>query len=277
MNIGGTRFFANIPTVLKNLLIINILVYLLTWVIGGMMNVVLGRLLGLYHFKSEYFQPYQFVTHMFMHANITHIFMNMFMLWMFGRVLEQVWGGKRFLIYYFFTGLGAAGLHMLVMHIEYTSILNEIIAFQNTPSPDIFIGLVRDNQSLLSPEGFRQVISFADTWSINPGNLQLQDQAINFSNQLLQIKVNIPTVGASGAVYGVLLAFGVLFPNMPLILIFFPFFPIKAKYMVMGMGVLELIYGLSMPGSNVAHFAHLGGMIFGFILIKYWNANRKSL
>ena len=264
MNIGGTRFFANIPTVLKNLLIINILVYLLTWVIGGMMNVDLGRLLGLYHFKSEYFQPYQFVTHMFM-------------LWMFGRVLEQVWGGKRFLIYYFFTGLGAAGLHMLVMHIEYTSILNEIIAFQNTPSPDIFIGLVRDNQSLLSPEGFRQVISFADTWSINPGNLQLQDQAINFSNQLLQIKVNIPTVGASGAVYGVLLAFGVLFPNMPLILIFFPFFPIKAKYMVMGMGVLELIYGLSMPGSNVAHFAHLGGMIFGFILIKYWNANRKSL
>jgi len=278
MNIGGTRFFANIPTVLKNLLIINVLVYLLTWVIGGMMNVDLGRFLGMYHFKSEYFQPYQIVTHMFMHGNITHIFMNMFMLWMFGRVLEQVWGGKRFLIYYFFTGLGAAGLHMAVLHIEYISILNDVTAFQNTPSPDVFISLVREHENLITNrEAYRQLLTFADSWSINPNNFRFQDQAINFSNQLLQTKLNIPTVGASGAVYGVLLAFGMLFPNMPLILIFFPFFPIKAKYMVIGMGVLELVYGVSMQGSNVAHFAHLGGMIFGFILIKYWNANRKSL
>jgi membrane associated rhomboid family serine protease len=277
MKLGGSRLFGNVPVVLKNLLIINILVFLLTMVIGATLNVDLGRLLGLYHFKSEYFRPYQIVTHMFMHGGISHIFMNMFMLWMFGKVLEQVWGGKRFLYYYLFTGLGAAALHMLVLQIEYSSILRDITAFQNTPSPELFISLIRDNKGLVSSEGYRQLLSFADSWSINPGNSQFQDQAINLANQLLQNKLNIPTVGASGAVYGILLAFGMLFPNMPLILIFFPFFPIKAKYMVIGMGILELVIGVSMPGSNVAHFAHLGGMIFGFILIKYWNTNRNSL
>ncbi len=277
MNGRGTKIFGSIPTVLKNLLIINILMYLLTMAIGATMQVDLGLKLGLYHFKSEHFQPYQIVTHMFMHGSITHIFMNMFMLWMFGRVLEQVWGGKRFLFYYFFTGLGAAALHLGVLHIEYLSIFNKVTSFQNTPSPDVFIQLVRDSESFISQAGFRQLLGFADTWSLNPENLQLQGQAIIYSDALMQAKLNVPTVGASGAVYGVLLAFGMLFPNMPLILIFFPFFPIKAKYMVIGMGVLELIYGVSMPGSGIAHFAHLGGMLFGFILIKYWNANRNRL
>jgi len=277
MNGRGTKIFGSIPTVLKNLLIINILMYLLTMAIGATMQVDLGLKLGLYHFKSEHFQPYQIVTHMFMHGSITHIFMNMFMLWMFGRVLEQVWGGKRFLFYYFFTGLGAAALHLGVLHIEYLSIFNKVTSFQNTPSPDVFIQLVRDSESFISQAGFRQLLGFADTWSLNPENLQLQGQAIIYSDALMQAKLKVPTVGAAGAVYGVLLAFGMLFPNMPLILIFFPFFPIKAKYMVIGMGVLELIYGVSMPGSGIAHFAHLGGMLFGFILIKYWNANRNRL
>ena len=279
MNVGrgGPRIFGNVPVVLKNLLIINILMYLLSMAIGAGLHVDLGMKLGLYYFKSEHFQPYQIVTHMFMHGNLMHIFMNMFMLWMFGRVLEQVWGGKRFLFYYFFTGLGAAALHLGVLHIEYTSILNEVTAFQNTPSPDIFIKLVRESQSFISPAGFRQLIEFADSWSLNPENIRMQGQAVNFSDQLIQAKLNIPTVGASGAVFGILLAFGMLFPNMPLVLIFFPFFPIKAKYMVIGMGILELIYGVSTPGSNVAHFAHLGGMIFGFILIKYWNTRKNNL
>ncbi len=277
MNGGGRiRIFGNTPAVLKNLLIINILVYLVSILVGTTMNVDLGKVLGLYYFKSEHFQPYQIVTHMFMHGSLMHIFMNMFMLWMFGRVLEQVWGGKRFLFYYFFTGLGAAALHLLVLHIEYSSIYNDITAFKNTPSPDLFLVLIRDYKHLLNPEGYRQVLAMAESWSINPGNMHLQEQAIGISDILLQNQLNIPTIGASGAVYGVLLAFGMLFPNMPLVLIFFPFFPIKAKYMVIGMGVLELIYGLSMPGSNVAHFAHLGGMLFGFILIKYWNVNRKD-
>ena len=136
---------------------------------------------------------------------------------------------------------------------------------------------MRNFGDFLGPSPYRQLLEFADTWSLNPNNIQLQGQAISYSDQIIQVKLNSPTVGASGAVYGVLLAFGMLFPNMPLILIFFPFFPIKAKYMVIGMGIIELVIGVGMPGSNVAHFAHLGGMIFGFLLIKYWNTNKNKL
>jgi membrane associated rhomboid family serine protease len=272
MNGTGPRLFANIPPVLKNLLIINILMFIGTMVIQGTIQVDLNKILGLHYFKSEYFRPYQIVTHMFMHANITHIFLNMFMLWMFGRVLEQVWGGKRFLFYYFFTGLGAAALHMLVMHIELSSLVRDAVAFGNTPSPELFAAFINEHLGRSSP----QLYDFIQNWTANPGNSSFSREAISFVDQLVQGKMNITTVGASGAVYGVLLAFGVIFPNMPLVLIFFPFFPIKAKYMVIAMGVIELIHGLSMSGSNVAHFAHLGGMIFGFILIRYWNTSRHK-
>ena len=272
MNGGGTRLFSSIPTVLKNLLIINILMYLATMAIGATMNVDLGTKLGLYHFKSEYFQPYQIVTHMFMHGGLTHIFINMFMLWMFGRVLEQVWTGKRFLFYYFFTGLGAAALHMFVTHLEMSSILREAAAFSNTPTPELFNAFISDHIPNRNP----QIYDFLTAWSTNPQDPGYAQEAIRYIESYITAKMNIPTVGASGAVYGVLLAFGVIFPNMPLILIFLPFFPIKAKYMVIAMGALELFHGLSMPGSNIAHFAHLGGMIFGFILIRYWKTNSKD-
>ncbi len=272
MNTFRPRPFANIPPVLKNLLIINILMFIGSMLIGGTMNTDLNNILGLHYFKSEYFRPYQIVTHMFMHGSITHIFMNMFMLWMFGKVLEQVWGGKRFLIFYFFTGLGAAALHMLVMHIEFSSLIRDATAFQNTPSAELFDMFLKDHLRNSSP----QLSEFIRAWIENPGNVSFSREATQFVDDLVQSKINVPTVGASGAVYGVLLAFGMIFPNMPLMLIFFPFFPIKAKYMVIGMGVIELIYGFSMSGGNVAHFAHLGGMLFGFILIKYWNTSRQD-
>lgn len=272
MNTFRPRPFANIPPVLKNLLIINILIFLGSMLIGGTMNVDLNNILGLHYFKSEYFRPYQIVTHMFMHANITHIFLNMFMLWMFGKVLEQVWGGKRFLFYYFFTGLGAAALHMFVMHLELAPLLRDAIAFQNTPSPELFDTFIREHLKNASP----QLSEFVRAWSLSPTNASFSGEATQFVDKLVQNRVNVPTVGASGAVYGVLLAFGMIFPNMPLVLIFFPFFPIKAKYMVIGMGILELVHGLSMSGGNIAHFAHLGGMLFGFILIKYWNTSRQD-
>jgi len=266
------RVFANIPPVLKNLLIINILMFLAMLALEATMNIDLNRILGLHYFKSEYFRPFQIVTHIFMHGNVTHIFLNMFMLWMFGRVLEQVWGGKRFLIYFLFTGLGAAALHMIVMHIELSALLKDVAAFSNTPSPEVFAKFIRAHLSKSSP----QLYDFIQAWSADPSNPAYADEAIAFVNQLATSKINIPTVGASGAVYGVLLAFGMIFPNMPIILIFLPFFPIKAKYMVIGMGIIELISGLSMPGSNIAHFAHLGGMIFGYILIRYWNTGRRD-
>ena len=270
---GRMRIFGNMPPVLKNLLIINILMFILSMVLEGGFGIDLNRYLGLYYFKSEHFQPYQFVTHMFMHGGLAHIFLNMFMLWMFGRVLEQVWGGKRFLIYYFFTGLGAAALHTLVMHIEFSGMMKDAIAFNNTPSAEVFAAFVRHYVSRPSPE----LTDFVHGWLADPSNTSNITGATDVVNRIVQLNINIPTVGASGAVYGVLLAFGVLFPNMPLVLIFLPFFPIKAKYMVIGMAVLELVYGLSMPGSNVAHFAHLGGMLFGYILIRFWKNTTNKL
>jgi membrane associated rhomboid family serine protease len=135
MNTFRPRPFANIPPVVKNLLIINILMFLAYAAARSTMGVDLNHILGLYYFKSENFRPFQIVTHMFMHGNVTHIFLNMFMLWMFGRVLEQVWGGKRFLFYYFFTGLGAVALHMLVMHLQFAPLIRDATAFSNTPLP----------------------------------------------------------------------------------------------------------------------------------------------
>jgi membrane associated rhomboid family serine protease len=180
---------------------------------------------------------------MFMHGGITHIFFNMFALYMFGRVLESVWGGKRFLIYYLVTGLGAAVLHSFVNFIEYQSVVSKL-------SPD-------------------QVAYVKET------GYQIYTEGKNFTDPLLgklNMILNTPTVGASGAVFGVLLAFGMLFPNTQLMLLFPPI-PIKAKYFVIGYGILELYLGFSQPGSNVAHFAHLGGMLFGYFMIKYWNKN----
>ena len=269
---GFGRGLGSMPPVLKNLLIINILMFLITWLAQGAFGVDLTRILGLHYWKSEYFRPYQIVTHMFMHGGFMHIFLNMFMLWMFGRVLEQVWTGKRFLFYYLFTGLGAAALHLLVTHIEMSSLLRDAAAFSNTPNPELFNTFLSQHIPNRSP----QIYDFLTEWSDHPGDAGYASQAIGYINSFVTAKMNIPTIGASGAVYGVLLAFGMIFPNMPLVLIFFPFFPIKAKYMVIGMGALELIHGLSMPGSNIAHFAHLGGMLFGYILIRFWKTSSNN-
>jgi membrane associated rhomboid family serine protease len=217
---------------------------------------------------------HQIVTHMFMHGGITHLFFNMFALWMFGRVLESVWGPRRFLIFYFVTGLGAAALHTFVNYIEIAPMAKAITAFSNTPSPELFSDFINKYQSTIKHMGFSsaQLAEFAAQWFDSPSSVAIENEAISFMDRLLAIRMNIPTVGASGAVYGVLLGFGMLFPNTQLMLLFPPI-PIKAKYFVIGYGVIELVQGLALPGSNVAHFAHLGGMIFGYILIKYWNKN----
>ena len=215
--------FKILPDVVKNLLIINGLFFLAT-IAAANFEVDLIRLLGLYYIESEYFQPYQIISHMFMHGGPLHIFSNMFALWMFGSRLENFWGPKRFLFFYFFTGLGAALIHSTVTYLEIAQLQN----------------------SLTDPMYLQQV-------------------------------KNIPTVGASGAVFGVLLAFGMIFPNTQLMLLFPPI-PIKAKYFVFFYAIFELYAGISsiQGGSNIAHFAHLGGMLFGFILIKYWNRSRKN-
>jgi membrane associated rhomboid family serine protease len=264
--LGGT------PPVVLNLLIINILLFLATMLFRSQ-GINLERWLALYYPASDFFMPHQLVTHMFMHANFMHIFFNMFALWMFGRVLESVWGSRRFMIYYFVTGLGAAGLHLLVNYFQMGSLASDASAAINTLSPEVFADFMKEH----FPSQLQQISGFIAGWVESPSNPGYINQATDFINQLVNQKVNIPTVGASGAVFGVLLAFGMLFPNTRLMLIFPPI-PIKAKWFVIIYGVIELYLAVAnKPLDNVAHFAHLGGMIFGYILIKYWNkTNRKK-
>ena len=247
MNRIGPGGFSVLPVVVKNLLIINFLFFLATFVFAGNFGVNLVRMLGLHYFLSDAFMPHQLVTHMFMHGGPLHIFTNMFALWMFGSTLENVWGPKRFLFFYMFTGLGAAALHIGVIHLQVSSLLAEM-----NPD-DIALVFERGRELFDNNQNFRE-----------------EQKA-----QLNRL-INIPTVGASGAVFGVLLGFGLLFPNTRLFLLFPPI-PIKAKYFVIFYGLFELYAGYSSlsGGSNIAHFAHLGGMLFGFILIKYWNKRSR--
>ena len=266
-----TRRTGSIPPVILNLLIINIILFFGSQVLSRS-GIDLDRLLALYYPASDHFRPYQYLSHMFMHGSITHIFFNMFALWMFGRVLESVWGSKRFLIYYLVTGLGAAALHTLVLWLQMGNLATEAQAFINTPSPEVFAELVKDR----FPDYQVRVGEFIGGWIKDPGNPGYVTEATNFIKEMVRMKIDIPTVGASGAVFGVLLAFGMLFPNTRLMLLFPPI-PIKAKWFVIGYGVIELFAGvLNQPGDNIAHFAHLGGMIFGFLLIKFWNKNQRK-
>jgi membrane associated rhomboid family serine protease len=234
--------FKELPEIVKNLLIINGLFFLATISLNNL-DLDLVKIFGLHQFQSPDFRPHQIITHLFMHGNFTHLFFNMFALWMFGKVVENVWGGKKFLIYYMITGLGAAGIHLGVSQYEIMSLQSQI-----------------------------SVLNFETL--LNEGKTILENKK-NYSDPImgkLNLLIHTPTVGASGAVFGLLLAFGMLFPNALLYLYFA--IPIKAKYFVIAYGLLELYAGISNnPADNVAHFAHLGGMIFGFFLIKYWKKN----
>jgi membrane associated rhomboid family serine protease len=190
----------------------------------------------------------------------------MFALWMFGAVLENYWGPKRFLTYYIITGLGAALLHSLINYIDISQLQSAADVFLNNPNPRAFESFILNDVPTEYRSSFTELMAM---WTNNPDSIPFKENAIAIVNELIQVKQNIPTVGASGAVFGVLLAFGMTFPNA-MIYIFF-FLPMKAKYFVILYGLFELYSGLqNNPADNVAHFAHLGGMLFGFILIKYW-------
>jgi len=259
------------PPVVKNLIMINVVMLVATWALKNM-GIDLNEKLGLFYPGSEHFRPYQFVTHLFMHADIWHLFFNMFALFMFGKMLEMVWGSKRFLIYFFVTGLGAAALHSFVTYLEIQSLQKHVAAFVNTPSPELLAAFVKSNLS--HPATW--VADLVNDWGVTPNNPVYIQQATDLVQRVLVERIDIPTIGASGAVFGVLLAFGYLFPNTELMLLFPPV-PIKAKYFVIGYGAIELYLGVTQSNSNIAHFAHLGGMLFGFILLKYWEKNTKKL
>lgn len=244
---GFGRGFLGLPPIVKNIIMLNVLMLLALYVGQNVFRVDLNSILGLYFPKSEQFMPLQIVTHMFMHGGLLHLFFNMYALFIFGMILENVWGPKRFFIYYIVCGLGAAFTHETVIAFQYNHLAQSL-------SPE--------NLKLVLNEGtalFKQGQGFGD-----PDMLKLQ------------MLLNTPTVGASGAIFGVLLAFGVLFPNTQLMLLIPPI-PIKAKYLVLGYGAIELYLALTQPGSNIAHAAHLGGMLFGYILIRYWRKTTNTL
>ncbi len=213
----------------KNLLIVNFLAFAATWVLE-LRGIDLTQLLGLHFFLASDFQIYQFFTYMFLHGGFTHIFFNMFALWMFGSVIERVWGPKKFIFYYIVCGIGAGITQELVQYATYT--IEGISAYQY----------------------------------VSAGGVQMTTDAY----------INLwTTIGASGAVYGILLAFGMIFPNERLFIIPFPF-PIKAKWLIVGYIAIELFSAMTGPGDGVAHMAHLGGMLFGFLLIRYWQKHPDS-
>jgi membrane associated rhomboid family serine protease len=245
---GFGRGFLGLPPVVKNIIMLNVLMILALYAAQSVFGVDLNSILGLYFPKSEQFMPVQIVTHMFMHANFfPHLLFNMYALFIFGPVLENVWGPKRFFIFYMVCGLGAAMTHELVIAFQYNHLVQS-----------------------LSPENLQLVLNDGTEY-IKQGKVFTDETMKN-----LQILLNTPTVGASGAIFGVLLAFGVLFPNTQLMLLFPPI-PIRAKYFVLFYGALELFLAVSQPGSNIAHAAHLGGMLFGYLLIRYWRKTTNTL
>lgn len=268
------RGFSFLPEVIKNLLIINGLFFLGT-LTAESFGINLSSILGLHYVNSEAFRPYQFITHLFMHGSFMHLFSNMFALWMIGTSLENVWGAKRFLFFYFFTGLGAAFIHSGVTYYEMSVLENALNQFISHPTPEAFKIFIEEHA-----RGFykNQIYDFIINWQSNGAAESFISEAKDFAQNVVHQKINIPTVGASGAVFGVLLAFGMLFPNTVLYIYFF--FPMKAKYFVALYALFEFYTGYQSvtgeQGSNIAHFAHLGGMLFAFILIKYWQKSNRN-
>ena len=221
-----------IPTITKNLLIINALMFL-ALLVFQMKGINLNDVLGLHFFMASDFHLYQLVTYMFMHANFEHIFFNMFALWMFGCVVESVWGPKKFLFYYISCGIGAGIIQEIVQFVSFY-----FMATSQIPGA-----------------------GFGDLWQI----AQNSSAVLNAWT----------TVGASGAIYAILLAFGMIFPEERIFIFPLPI-PIKAKWFVGIYAAIELFSALATPGDSVAHFAHLGGMLFGFLMIRYWRKHPES-
>jgi membrane associated rhomboid family serine protease len=273
--------FRVLPPVVKNIIILNILFFLASIGLGSAMNIDLQDILGLHYFASSDFSPYQFITYMFMHGGFSHIFFNMFALWMFGSVLENVWGPKRFIIFYIFTGIGAALLHYLVFYIEINPVLRLMDGFLDQPNITSLQAFVSNHRFQItdnSLEIYDEFQRFSQSFNIlqqNPQDIKALQESVSFVSAYKEYYLNLPTVvGASGAIFGLLLAFGMLFPNSLIYLYFF--IPVKAKWFVIIFGVIELFSGFYDTGGNVAHFAHLGGMIFGFFLIVYWRNQEKK-
>ncbi len=228
----------------KFLLILNVLFFIGSQFTNG----IAERLFALYYFENPNFQFWQPLTSMFMHGGFMHILFNMYALWAFGSPLEMRWGQKKFLFFYFSAGLGSVLIYTLVNYYHVQAGMDALLN----------IGMSHE-----------QIMSFLSTGSYNTSIL---DSVSQDTIQSMYQSYNGVALGASGAVYGVLVAFGIMFPNVELMLMFVPV-PIKAKYFIPGLIVLDLVLGITGAPTGIAHFAHIGGALFGFIMAWYWKKN----
>lgn len=274
---GGFGF---LPTVTKNIIIINVIMFLATAALHTQ-GIDLVKYLGLHYYSAPDFKPHQFVTYIFMHGSVQHILFNMLAVYIFGQVLEQVWGPKRYLIFYLLTGFGAALAQYVVIHLGASELLSAINAVQDNLTLENFEALTNspDFQHGVSPSFYYEFNDFVRNYnsalhehSENRAIGLASQFLIDYKNQYLNSQV---VVGASGSLFGLLGAFGMLFPNTRLYLYFL--FPVKAKWLVIAYGLIELFSGLrNDPMDNVAHFAHLGGLIVGIILVLIWRKEERE-
>ncbi len=249
--------YLRITPVVRNLLLINVGLFLVEYMIE--LNFTKG--FGLYYFHSSYFSPYQIVTHMFLHADWVHLLGNMIGIFFFGSLIENHWGSKKFLFFYMFCGLGAGLFFSGIQYAELKMEENKIKEYEANPNPDFFSEYILDNGKM----GIYR--EYVDDFFMFPDDPKYQQETVEFMHKIYMQKVDFPMIGASGAVFGILMAVLLLFPNMTIYL--YLILPVKAKYILIPYGVYELFSGIMRtPGDNVAHFAHVGGMLFAFILIK---------
>lgn len=274
--------FSLLPPVIKNLLIINGIFFLAQMTLSSVYAIQIEDYLGLRYFLSDQFQIFQVITYMFLHStqNISHLLFNMLALWMFGYLLENIWGSKRFLIYYLITGIGAGLVHYAVFYFEINPVIQGINRFLDHPDLAALNSFIEGHQFQIGKYSgaiWTEFVEFQKNYRLlnfDENNRFAMQDAVSFMADYKQYLLGLPNViGASGAVFGILLAFGMMFPNMYIYIYFL--FPIKAKYFVILYGVIELVSGFLDSGGNVAHFAHLGGMVFGFLLIVLWRKNKR--
>ncbi|SFO19870.1 Rhomboid family protein [Algoriphagus ornithinivorans] len=260
--------FRNITPVVQNLLLINIILF----IVSSFIFPVLNEWFALYYIGSQYFKPFQFLTYMFMHADFWHLFSNMFGLLIFGPLLEQFLGPKKLLILWMVCGVGSGVLYSGYNIYRMNNLEAKVERFQANPDPEYFNKIVLENRNFFD----RRVFEFVDDFSRDPQDQVKIDRANQTLEAISDIQGNIPMVGASGALFGILIAFAMLFPNTQLFLLFPPM-PVKAKYLVLFYG-LYTIYNvlINNPLDNVAHFAHLSGLIIGAILVYKWKKDRNS-
>lgn len=270
--------FEILPIIVKNLLIINGLFFLaqVTLSKGAVPIFSFEDILALHAWQSELFKPWQLVTHMFLHGDFYHILGNMFALWMFGSILENVWGAKRFLIFYLSCGLGAALIHLLFLSYELSPIIKDytLVVAQSQNDPVGFVNAITDfgnkHNMGFNPE-------FLDYLKQDPGNTVLTAKIMDAVTTFYNTRINTATLGASGAVFGILAAFVYLFPNTYIYLYFLV--PVKAKWLGLIYFSYELFFALqNSAGDNVARWAHIGGALVGLLIVITWNkTNKKTL